>query len=162
MLITVMNAKDQEMENHRFVFPADVNTLGTLFGGKMLSWFDEEAALFAYECLDDQPAQRLTGVAIYSFNFLKPTYVNSRIRSQWKIVHVGKTSLTVKGTYEAQQLGVEDSEWDIVAEGYSCLCAIDEEGVPTYCVLKPDINFKEIKSNKEWGIIENFKALTRL
>jgi acyl-CoA hydrolase len=153
-----------QMENHRFLSPRNINTLGTLFGGDLLRWFDEEAALFAYECLEDQQPKRMTGVAIYSFNFLKPAYANNRIRSQWQIVHVGKTSLTVKGIYEAWQLDADDfqQKWVKIAEGYSCLCAITAEGKPTTYVLKPEINFEEIKSNKEWGIVENFKALTRL
>jgi len=152
------------MENHRFVRPEHLNTLGTLFGGNILSWFDEEAALFACECLEDQQPKRLTGVAVYAFNFLKPAFAKNRLRSCWEIVHVGKTSLTVKGIYEAWQLDAEDlqQKWVKVAEGYSCLCTVTDKGIPMYCVLKPEINFKEIKLNKEWGIVENFKALTRL
>lgn len=146
------------MENHRFVSPRNVNTLGTLFGGDLLRWFDEEAALFAYECLSDENPKRMTGVAIYSFNFLKPAISGQRIKSTWKIVHVGKTSLTVKGVYEKW----EENSWIKMAEGYSCLCAINEFGTPTTYVLNPEINFNKIKSNKEWGIVENFKALTRL
>ena len=152
------------MENHRFLSSRHMNTIGTLFGGQILSWFDEEAALFAYECLGEQEPKRMTGVCVYSFNFLKPAYIKDRIRSRWEIVHIGKTSLTVKGIYEAWQLDANDfqQKWTKVAQGYSCLCSITQEGKPTAFNLKPEIDVEEIKLKKEWDVIENLKALTRL
>ena len=146
------------MENHRTIRPKHINAIGTLFGGDILRWFDEESALYVYECLSKDCPRIMTSVAIYSFNFLKPAFSNQRIKSKWQIVHIGKTSITVKGLYEKW----EDNSWVKFAQGYSCLCAIDANGKPVTYSLKPEINFEKIKSNKEWEIVENLKSLTSL
>lgn len=146
------------MENHRFISNRNCNTIGTLFGGDLLRWFDEESALFAYECLDDEHPKRMTTVCVYSFNFLKPICMGHRVRSLWNVAHVGKTSLTVKGTYEEWI----DHEWREAAIGYACLCTVNEEGRPTALHLHPEININEIKAHKDWEIIEKFKSLTKL
>lgn len=158
------NDKSKQMINHRFIKPEYMNSVGTLFGGQLLSWFDEETALYAYECLSDDHPKRMTSVCVYAFNFLKPAFVAERIRSRWQLVHVGNTSLTVKGMYdrwETTQHTGSNNEWVLFAQGYSCLCVLDGTK-PTKVHLKSEIDVKKIRANKEWEIVENFKSLTRL
>lgn len=152
------------MENHRFVFPKDLNSIGTLYGGTILEWFDQEAALFAYECLNEKACQKLTGVCVYAFNFIKPVFESERIRSRWQVAHIGGTSITVKGMYEKwiTREPNDRNKWILFAQGYSCLCAIDIDGKPISIFLKPEINKEALKNNKEWDIVEKFKSLTRL
>ena len=139
-----------------------MNTVGTLFGGQLLSWFDEESALYVYNCLSDDCAKKMTSVCVYSFNFLKPAFEGDRIRSLWEVVHFGNSSITVKGVYEKDEVVGTTHKWVKMAQGYSCLCAIDDDGKPTSYTFKPEIDVEKIKAGKDWEIVEKLKALTKL
>lgn len=56
-----MTTQDISFRTRTWVRPEDLDANGTLFGGSLLRWIDEEAALHAVVPLGDRPAARATG-----------------------------------------------------------------------------------------------------
>jgi hypothetical protein len=60
----------------KMVMPADLNGAGSLFGGRCLSWVDEEAAIYATCQLE---THRLVTAGMSAINFTSPAYQNNII-----------------------------------------------------------------------------------
>lgn len=56
-----MTTQDISFRTRTWVKPEDLNANGTLFGGSLLRWVDEEAAICAGVQLGNRPAARATG-----------------------------------------------------------------------------------------------------
>lgn len=79
--------------SRRFVMPTDLNATNVLFGGKLLSWIDEEAAIFA-AC--QMKTKYLVTKLISEINFTSSARTGDVIEFGLGVVDVGRTSLTVK------------------------------------------------------------------
>ena len=53
-----METKDITFRTRKWVRPEDLNANGTLFGGSLLKWIDEEAAIYAILQLGNGRADR--------------------------------------------------------------------------------------------------------
>ncbi len=83
-----MNFKTRKM-----IKPEDLNPRNTLFGGRLLSWLDEEAAICVTEFLE-------TPLVVTKFmseiDFVRPAFQEDIIAIGTEITAVGNTSVTVK------------------------------------------------------------------
>lgn len=79
--------------SRRFIKPTDLNATNVLFGGRLLSWIDEEAAIFA-AC--QMKTKYLVTKLISEINFTAPARTGDVIEFGLEVVEVGRTSLTVK------------------------------------------------------------------
>lgn len=70
--------------------PEDLNANGTLFGGKLLAWIDEEAALYAIIQLENQ---RVVTKYMSEINFTSSAKTGDIIEIGMLATHFGKTSL---------------------------------------------------------------------
>lgn len=77
----------------KWVKPEDLNPNGTLFGGRLLAWIDEEAALYTLIQLDNK---RLTTKFISEINFMSSAKQGDIIELGMEVVNFGKTSITLK------------------------------------------------------------------
>ena len=77
----------------KWVKPEDLNPNGTLFGGRLLAWIDEEAALYTLIQLDNK---RLTTKYISEINFMSSAKQGDIIELGMEVVKFGKTSITLK------------------------------------------------------------------
>ena len=77
----------------KWVKPEDLNPNGTLFGGRLLAWIDEEAALYTLIQLDNK---RLTTKFISEINFMSSAKQGDIIELGMELVKFGKTSITLK------------------------------------------------------------------
>ena len=77
----------------RFIKPTDLNATNVLFGGKLLAWIDEEAAIFA-GC--QMKTKYLVTKLISEINFTSSARTGDVIEFGMSVVEVGRTSLTVK------------------------------------------------------------------
>ena len=77
----------------RFIRPGDLNTANRLFGGQLLSWIDEEAAIFA--ACQMKRNHKVTKY-ISEINFMKSGCVGDIIEIGLELAEVGRSSLTVK------------------------------------------------------------------
>ena len=76
----------------KLIKPQDLNTRGTLFGGRVLEWIDEEAAIFAI-CQLGQP--NIVTKAMSEIDFVSTGKVGDVIEFGMELVGVGTTSITI-------------------------------------------------------------------
>lgn len=76
----------------KWVKPEDLNAHGTLFGGSLLSWIDEEAAIYTIIQLgtNDCVTKYMSEI-----NFISSAKQGDIIELGIKAVHFGRTSLTL-------------------------------------------------------------------
>jgi acyl-CoA hydrolase len=77
----------------KWVKPEDLNPNGTLFGGSLLRWIDEEAAIYAICQLDNQ---RVVTKFISEINFVSSARQGDIIELGMKATEFGRTSLTLR------------------------------------------------------------------
>ena len=77
----------------KWVKPEDLNPNQTLFGGKLLSWIDEEAALYTIIQLENS---RIVTKFISEINFTSSAKQGDIIEIGIEVLKFGKSSLTLK------------------------------------------------------------------
>ena len=76
----------------KLVKPGDLNPRRTLFGGQVLKWVDEEAAIFAI-CQLGSP--NIVTKAMSEVNFVSTAVLGDIIEFGMDLVSVGTTSITI-------------------------------------------------------------------
>lgn len=77
----------------KWVKPEDLNPNGTLFGGRLLQWVDEEAALYAIVQLENK---KVVTKYISDINFNDASHQGDIIEIGIDVVKFGRTSLTMR------------------------------------------------------------------
>lgn len=77
----------------KWVKPEDLNPNGTLFGGRLLQWIDEEAALYAIVQLENQ---KVVTKYISEINFNNSASKGEIVEIGLEPVKFGKTSITLR------------------------------------------------------------------
>jgi acyl-CoA hydrolase len=77
----------------KWVKPEDLNPNGTLFGGSLLRWIDEEAAIYAITQLDNQ---RVVTKFMSEINFVSSARQGDIIELGMTATHFGRTSITLR------------------------------------------------------------------
>jgi acyl-CoA hydrolase len=77
----------------KWVKPEDLNPNGTLFGGSLLRWIDEEAAIYAICQLDNQ---RVVTKLISEVNFVSSARQGDIIELGITATDFGRTSITLR------------------------------------------------------------------
>ncbi|ANW94844.1 acyl-CoA thioesterase [Wenyingzhuangia fucanilytica] len=76
----------------KWVKPEDLNANATLFGGKLLAWIDEEAALYSIIQLENN---RVVTKYMSEINFLSSAKKGDIVEIGMEVVKFGKSSLTL-------------------------------------------------------------------
>ncbi|WP_452220824.1 acyl-CoA thioesterase [Lacinutrix salivirga] len=77
----------------KWVKPEDLNPNGTLFGGRLLAWIDEEAALYTLIQLENK---KIVTKYISEINFMSSAKQGDIVELGMEVVKFGKSSLTLK------------------------------------------------------------------
>lgn len=77
----------------KWVKPEDLNPNGTLFGGKLLAWIDEELALYAIIQLENS---RVVTKHMSEINFRSSARQGDIVEIGINVLQFGKTSLTLQ------------------------------------------------------------------
>jgi acyl-CoA thioesterase YciA len=109
------------------LLPKDTNALGTIFGGVILSHIDLASAVEARKAA----SRRYVTRAMREVVFHEPVRVGDIVNFFTETVRVGRTSITVKVTVEAERWGGGEGERVLVTEAEVVLVAVDEFGHPT-------------------------------
>lgn len=80
-------------KSRRLVKPEDLNPRRTLFGGRLLEWIDEEAAIF---CMCQLETKMIVTKLISEINFVSPAYEGDVIKIGFEVVKLGTSSITLK------------------------------------------------------------------
>ncbi len=81
-----------KFHTRKLVKPEDLNSNGTLFGGKVLAWIDEEAALYSIVQLENA---KIVTKYISEINFMSAAVQGDIVEIGIEVVKFGKTSLTL-------------------------------------------------------------------
>lgn len=77
----------------KWVKPEDLNPNGTLFGGQLLAWIDEEAALYTIIQLENS---KVVTKYISEINFMSSAKQGDIVEIGIEVKKFGKSSLTLK------------------------------------------------------------------
>ncbi len=77
----------------KWVKPEDLNPNGTLFGGQLLAWIDEEAALYTIIQLENS---KIVTKYISEINFMSSAKQGDIVEIGIEVMKFGKSSLTLK------------------------------------------------------------------
>ena len=91
--LTPREADDVSYRTRKWVKPEDLNANGTLFGGSLLRWIDEEAAIYAIIQLGNP---RSVTKLISEINFRSSARQGDMIEMGLRAVEFGRTSLTMR------------------------------------------------------------------
>lgn len=143
---TVSYSKTEQVH---LIQPAHLNGGMRLFGGTLLNWIDEVAAIVA---MRHAGVKTVTTAAIDQLEFKAGAYLNDLIVLIGYVVYTGKTSMEVRvDTYVESTDGMRHP----INRAYIVLVALDENNRPTtvpQLVLENDIQqeeFAQAKRRKE-------------
>jgi len=109
------------------LLPKDTNAMGTIFGGVILSHIDLASAVEARKAA----AHRYVTKAMREVVFLEPVFLGDIVSFYTSTVKVGRTSITVNVSVEAERWGGGRGEKVKVTEAEVVLVAVDAKGQPT-------------------------------
>jgi acyl-CoA hydrolase len=117
--------KDSNVVMTEIVLPSDANALGTIFGGKIMSWIDIAGAIAA-----GRHARRVVVTAsIDALHFLAPVKVGHVVHIRASVNYAGKTSMEVGVRVDSENL--VSGEINHTARAYTTFVALDDHGRPT-------------------------------
>ena len=108
------------------LLPKDTNAYGTIFGGVILSHIDLASAVAAQQVAPHRYVTR----AMNAVEFHEPVLVGDVVSVYAEPVRVGRTSVTVRVTVEAQRGAAEGSRVVQVTEAEVVLVAVGADGRP--------------------------------
>ena len=109
--------------SRRLVMPVDLNSRGTLFGGRLMAWIDEEASVFAAV---ESGAELVLTKYISEMDFQNPSVLGDVLEIGMEICSSTRVSVTLKC-----QVRDLRSRREIVKIDKMVFIAIDEKGRPT-------------------------------
>ena len=109
------------------LLPKDTNAPGTIFCGVILSHIDLASAVEARKVAP----RRYVTKAMREVEFHEPVFLGDIVNFFTETVRVGRTSITVKVTVEAERWGGGEGERVMVTQAEVVLVAVDEQGRPT-------------------------------
>ncbi|MCG6927451.1 MAG: acyl-CoA thioesterase [Acidobacteria bacterium] len=109
------------------LLPKDTNALGTIFGGVILSHIDLASAVEARKA----GPRRLVTRAMREVEFHEPVLLGDIVSFFTETLRVGRTSITVRVSVEAERWRGGRGEHVKVTEAEVVLVAVDESGRPT-------------------------------
>ena len=112
-----------KFHTRKWVKPEDLNPNGSLFGGKLLSWIDEEAAL--YTCIQFDNKKVVTKF-MTEINFMSSAKQGDIIEIGIEVVKFGRTSINLR--CEVRNKMTHET---IIAIESIVLVNLDENGKPS-------------------------------
>lgn len=121
-----MNKKvsDSYTEQVHVLTLSNINGHNSLFGGQLLSWIDEIAAVVARR----HSGHNVVTAAIDRLDFRRPAKPNDTVILHGHITYTGRTSMEVKVNSYVEKL---DGSRILINEAHIVMVAVDENGLPT-------------------------------
>jgi acyl-CoA hydrolase len=116
---------ESEMTTARLMMPTDANVLGNVFGGSIMKYMDEIAAIVAWR----HAGKNVVTASIDRMNFYAPVYVGNLLILKAAVNFVGKTSMEIGVRLEA--LDPTTRKGTHTGSCYLTYVALDEKGKPT-------------------------------
>lgn len=109
----------------RLVLPPDTNHMGTIFGGTVLAYIDEIAAITAMK----HSGKAVVTASIDTVNFLSSAKVGNVLILEGVVISTGRTSMEVYVKAECQS--IETGAKTLTTTSILTMVAVNENGKPT-------------------------------
>jgi acyl-CoA hydrolase len=113
------------MTTARLMMPTDANVLGNVFGGAIMRYMDEIAAIVAWR----HAGTNVVTASIDRMNFYAPVYVGNLLILKAQVNYVGNTSMEIGVRIEAQDPTTRRGTH--TGSCYLTYVALNENGKPT-------------------------------
>jgi acyl-CoA hydrolase len=122
----------EKIINYKMIKSEDLNHHGTLFAGRSAEWFVESAFIAAASKLDPK---HIVCLKVHGLEFTHPMHLGHILGFESRIVHTGRTSLTVYSKVHE----VKSAE-DKCLDGFITFCYVDEnsKSTPHNLVINPE------------------------
>jgi acyl-CoA thioesterase YciA len=107
------------------MMPRDLNPMGTIFGGMILSYIDQAGAVEVRKHTE----KKLVTVAMHEVKFIAPVFVGDLVSFYTELVKIGNTSITVRVTVDAAR-GLAPHQTARVTQAEVVYVAVNEQGQP--------------------------------
>lgn len=107
------------------LMPKDTNAHGTIFGGVILSYIDIAAAVEVRK----HTLKKIVTKAMHEVAFVAPVFVGDLVSFYTELVRIGRTSITIKVTVEADRV-MNPGKRARVTEAEVVYVAVDENRRP--------------------------------
>ncbi|MBP1630184.1 MAG: cytosolic long-chain acyl-CoA thioester hydrolase family protein [Bacteroidetes bacterium] len=108
---------------YKMIKSEDLNHHGTLFAGRCAEWFVEASFIAAGSVLDPKHTVCLK---VHGLEFVHPMKIGSILGFESRIVHTGRTSVTVYTcVHEIKSMDIQR------LDGFVTFCYLNEESKPT-------------------------------
>lgn len=145
--MTAKKVTDSQTEHTYLLMPQHINGYGKLFGGQLMQWIDEVAALAAIRHCQTE----VTTAAIDNLSFKESAKVGDMVVLIARLTYVGRTSMEVRvDTYVEELNGMRK----MINRAYLVLVSVDKNHHP--CPV-PSLELVEERDFAEWdsGIKRN-------
>lgn len=115
------------------LMPKDTNPLGTIFGGVILSHLDLASSVEARK----SGPHRFVTKAMREVEFLAPVFVGDIVNFYTETRRIGRTSITVGVTVEAERWSAGAGERVKVTEAEVVMVALNADGQPVPIASRP-------------------------
>ena len=113
------------MTTARLMMPTDANVLGNVFGGAIMRYMDEIAAIVAWR----HAGTNCVTASIDRMNFYAPVFVGDLLILKAAVNYVGRTSMEIGVRIEAQDPTTRKGTH--TGSCYLTYVAVDDKGKPT-------------------------------
>jgi acyl-CoA hydrolase len=128
--------------SHIVKYP-DCNSTKNLFGGQLLAWIDESAAIFAASHMG---SKHIVTKVVGSLEFKVPTELHKVLSIRASVIHEGQTSLIVRAVATKKDMG-SDKEIK-VAETEIVFVSVNDIGTEKV-IWKPERFYKDYEEAKQ-------------
>jgi acyl-CoA hydrolase len=109
----------------KLVLPPDTNHMGTIFGGTVLSYIDEIAAITAMK----HSKGAVVTASIDTVNFLSSAKVGDILNLEGVVISTGRTSMEVYVKVDCQN--IESGIKTVTTTAILTMVAVNKNGIPT-------------------------------
>ena len=111
-----------DYRTRKLIKPEDLNSRGTLFGGQLLKWIDEEASIF---CMCQLDTKDIVTKIMSEIDFISSAKLGDVIEIGCELITLGKTSISIKCMVRNK-----DTQRLIIVVDKIVFVAVDENGTP--------------------------------
>jgi acyl-CoA hydrolase len=119
-----LSSNDSRTIQTKLVLPPDTNHMGTIFGGTVLAYIDEIAAISAMK----HSKSVVVTASIDTVNFLSSAKVGDILTLEAVVISTGRTSMEVYVKVECENLKTKTGT--LTTTSILTMVAIDDNGVP--------------------------------
>ncbi|MGP6220034.1 acyl-CoA thioesterase [Caldiplasma sukawensis] len=110
----------------RLVLPPDTNVFNSLYGGRLMEWIDNVAAIVSFK----HCRQRTVTGSIDNIFFLSPIHLGYIVRMEGRINYTTRSTMEIEVNVHSQDPGTGKIKF--ATKAYLTYVAIDQDGRPTF------------------------------